>query len=51
MCIRDRGYTVESTGELKIQEIDGKECVLVTLKKIDTGKKVTVCLLYTSRCV
>ena len=37
-----QGYTVESTGELKIQEIDGKECVLVTLKKIDTGKKVTV---------
>ena len=30
-----QGYTVESTGELKIQEIDGKECVLVTLKKID----------------
>lgn len=37
-----QGYTVESTGELKIKEIDGKECVLVTLKKIDTGKKVTV---------
>lgn len=37
-----QGYTVESTGELKIQEIGGKECVLVTLKKIDTGKKVTV---------
>ena len=33
---------MESTGELKIKEIDGKECVLVTLKKIDTGKKVTV---------
>ena len=37
-----QGYTVESTGELKIKEIDGKECVLVDLKKIDTGKKVTV---------
>ena len=37
-----QGYTVESTGELKIQEIDGKECVLVTLKKIATGKSVTV---------
>ena len=28
-----QGYTVERTGELKIQEIGGKECVLVTLKK------------------
>ena len=37
-----QGYTVESTGELKIQEIDGKECVLVTLKKIATTKPVTV---------
>jgi len=37
-----QGYTVESTGELKIKEIDGKECVLVTLKKIATSKKVTV---------
>ena len=37
-----QGYTVESAGELKIQEIDGKECVLVTLKKIATGKSVTV---------
>ena len=37
-----QGYTVESTGELKIKEIDGKECVLVTLKKIATTKKVTV---------
>lgn len=37
-----QGYTVESTGELKIKEIDGKECVLVTLKKIATGKSVTV---------
>ena len=37
-----QGYTVESTGELKIQEIDGKECVLVTLKKIATSKNVTV---------
>ena len=33
---------MESTGELKIQEIDGKECVLVTLKKIATTKPVTV---------
>ena len=37
-----QGYTVESTGELKIQEIGGKECVLVTLKKIATTKPVTV---------
>ena len=37
-----QGYTVESVGELKIQEIDGKECVLVTLKKIATTKPVTV---------
>ena len=37
-----QGYTVESTGELNIQEIDGKECVLVTLKKIATTKPVTV---------
>lgn len=37
-----QGYTMESTGELKIQEIGGKESVLVDLKKIDTGKKVTV---------
>jgi len=37
-----QGYTVESTGELKIKEIDGKECVLVTLKKIATSKNVTV---------
>ena len=37
-----QGYTVESSGELKIQEIDGKECVLVTLKKIATTKPVTV---------
>ncbi len=37
-----QGYTVESTGELTIQEIDGKECVLVTLKKIATTKPVTV---------
>lgn len=37
-----QGYIVESTGELKIQEIGGKECVLVTLKKIATSKKVTV---------
>ncbi len=37
-----QGYTVESTGELTIKEIDGKECVLVTLKKIATSKKVTV---------
>ena len=33
---------MESTGELKIQEIGGKECVLVTLKKIATTKPVTV---------
>ena len=33
---------MESTGELKIKEIDGKECVLVTLKKIATSKNVTV---------
>ena len=37
-----QGYTVESVGELKIQEIGGKECVLVTLKKIATTKPVTV---------
>ena len=37
-----QGYTVESTGELTIQEIGGKECVLVTLKKIATTKPVTV---------
>ena len=37
-----QGYTVESTGELNIKEIDGKECVLVTLKKIATSKNVTV---------
>ena len=37
-----QGYTVESTGELKIQEIGGKEGVLVTLKKIATTKPVTV---------
>ena len=37
-----QGYTVESTGELNIKEIDGKECVLVTLKKIATTKPVTV---------
>ena len=33
---------MESTGELKIQEIGGKECVLVTLKKIATPTPVTV---------
>ena len=37
-----QGYTVESVGELTIQEIGGKECVLVTLKKIATTKPVTV---------
>lgn len=37
-----QGYTVESTGELKIQEIGGVESVLVTLKKIATSKEVTV---------
>lgn len=37
-----QGFTVESSGELKIQEIDGKESVLVTLKRIATSKNVTV---------
>lgn len=35
-----QGYTVESTGELKIQEIDGKEAVCVTVSKIITTKTI-----------
>lgn len=35
-----QGYTVESTGELKIQEIDGKEAVYVTVSKIITTRPI-----------
>ena len=35
-----QGYTVESTGELKIQEIDGKEAVCVTVSKIITTRPI-----------
>lgn len=35
-----QGYTLESTGELKIQEIDGKEAVCVNVSKIITTKTI-----------
>ena len=35
-----QGYTVESTGELKIEVIDGKEAVRVTVSKIITTRPI-----------